>query len=125
MGQGFSVAQGSQLPAVPVRISIRYCMVGDGELQEGPIWEAVMYAGQKHLDNLCVLVDQNNGQLDISSRMVFPMPDLEPSSAPSDGMPTAWMPRSTTAVYAGAGAVLASRPRNGKPTAIVCNSTKG
>jgi mannose-6-phosphate isomerase-like protein (cupin superfamily) len=36
-----------------------------------------MFAGQKHLDNLCLLVDQNNGQLDISSRMVFPMPKLE------------------------------------------------
>jgi transketolase len=36
-----------------------------------------MFAGQKHLDNLCLMVDQNNGQLDISSRMVFPMPNLE------------------------------------------------
>ena len=54
-----------------------YCLTGDGELQEGPIWEAVMYAGQKHLDNLCVMVDRNNGQLDIANRMVFPMPELE------------------------------------------------
>src|SRR5260370_32310197 len=77
MGQGFGVAQGF---AIAGRSSPRfdsYCMTGDGELQEGPIWEAVMFAGQKHLDNLCLLVDQNNGQLDISSRMVFPMPKLE------------------------------------------------
>src|ERR671918_432920 len=77
MGQGFSVAQGF---AVAGRSSPRfdaYCLTGDGELQEGPIWEAVMYAGQKHLDNLCVLVDRNNGQLDIANRMVFPMPELE------------------------------------------------
>ena len=52
-------------------------MTGDGELQEGPIWEAVMYAGQNHLDNLCVLVDRNNGQLDLHARLIFPMPDLE------------------------------------------------
>ena len=36
-----------------------------------------MFAGQKHLDNLCVMVDRNNGQLDIANRMVFPMPELE------------------------------------------------
>ena len=36
-----------------------------------------MYAGQKHLDNLCVMVDRNNGQLDMANRMVFPMPELE------------------------------------------------
>ena len=77
MGQGFGVAQGF---AIAGRTSPRfdsYASCGDGELQEGPIWEAVMFAGQKHLDNLCVLVDQNNGQLDIANRMVFPMPHLE------------------------------------------------
>ncbi len=77
MGQGFGVAQGF---AIAGRTSPRfdsYCMTGDGELQEGPIWEAVMYAGQNHLDNLCVLVDRNNGQLDLHTRMVFPMPELE------------------------------------------------
>ena len=48
MGQGFGVAQGF---AIVGRSSPRfdsYCMVGDGELQEGPIWEAVMYAAQHH-----------------------------------------------------------------------------
>ena len=77
MGQGLAVAQGF---AIAGRWSPRfdwYCITGDGELQEGPIWEAVMYAGQKHLDNFCVLVDRNNGQLDIANRMVFPMPELE------------------------------------------------
>jgi transketolase N-terminal domain/subunit len=74
MGQGLSVAQGF---AIAGRLGPRFdvfCLCGDGELQEGPIWEAVMYAGQQHLDNLCVLVDRNNGQLDISGQMVFPCP---------------------------------------------------
>ena len=53
MAQGFAIA-GRRSPRFD-----SYCMTGDGELQEGPIWEAVMYAGQKHLDNLCVLVDRN------------------------------------------------------------------
>src|ERR1700685_1631088 len=76
MGQGFGVAQGF---AIAGRTSPRFdsfCMTGDGELQEGPIWETVMYAGQHHLDNFCVLVDRNNGQLDLHTRMVFPMPEL-------------------------------------------------
>ena len=48
-------------------------MSGDGELQEGPIWEAVMFAGSKKLDNLCLLVNRNNGQLNIYSKTVSPM----------------------------------------------------
>jgi transketolase len=124
MGQGFSVAQGF---AIAGRSSPRfdsYCLTGDGELQEGPIWEAVMYAGQKHLDNLCVMVDRNNGQLDIANRMVFPMPELEAVFASF-----AWEVHSVDATqYAGVYAALEKfrfGPRNGKPTAIVCHGMKG
>jgi len=124
MGQGFGVAQGL---AIAGRTSPRfdcYAMTGDGELQEGPIWEAVMYAGQKHLDNLCVLVDQNNGQLDIANRMVFPMPELERVFESYD-----WQVHSVdgTQYDAVCAALEAFRydARNGKPTAIICHSTKG
>ncbi|MBZ5621944.1 MAG: transketolase [Acidobacteriia bacterium] len=124
MGQGFSVAQGF---AIAGRTSPRfdsYCMTGDGELQEGTIWEAVMFAGQKHLDNLCVMVDQNNGQLDIADRMVFPMPNLE-----SVFSAFGWEVASVDATqYDGVCAALERfkyGPRNGKPTAIICHSTKG
>jgi len=99
-------------------------MTGDGELQEGPIWEAVMFAGQKHLDNLCLLVDRNNGQLDISSHMVFPMPKLEAVFESFN-----WQVHSADATsYEGVYSALEAfrfGPRNGKPTAIVCHSTKG
>ena len=101
-----------------------YCLTGDGELQEGPIWEAVMYAGQKHLDNLCVMVDRNNGQLDIANRMVFPMPELEAVFASFD-----WQVHSVDATqYDGVYAALEQfryGPRNGKPTAIICHGMKG
>ena len=53
-----------------------FCLTGDGELQAGMIWEGVMYAGARHLDNLCVLVDKNEGQLDNPRALVFPMPDV-------------------------------------------------
>ena len=83
-----------------------------------------MYAGQKHLDNLCVMVDRNNGQLDIANRMVFPMPELERVFASFD-----WQVHSVDATqYDGVYAALEAfryGPRNGKPTAIICHGTKG
>jgi transketolase len=124
MGQGLAVAQGFALAGRQSPRFDTYCICGDGEVQEGPIWETVMYAGQKHLDNLCVMIDRNNGQLDIASRMVFPMPPLEPVFA-SFG----WEVQSVDAtqyepVYA---ALERFRfgPRNGRPMAIICNTTKG
>ena len=124
MGQGFSVAQGFAVAGRTSPHFDSYTMTGDGELQEGPIWEAVMYAGSKQLDNLCLLVDQNNGQLDIASRMIFPMPRLE-AVFESFG----WQAYSVDAThYSGIYTALEQfkyGPRNGKPTAIVCHSTKG
>jgi transketolase len=124
MGQGLSVAQGF---AVAGRMNPHfdsYCMVGDGELQEGTIWEAVMYAGQKHLDNFCVLVDQNNGQLDIVNRMVFPMPKLESVFESFDWRVHSVDAGQYDAVYAALDK-FKDEPRNGQPTAIICHSTKG
>jgi transketolase N-terminal domain/subunit/transketolase C-terminal domain/subunit len=124
MGQGFGVAQGFAIAGKLGPCFDSYAMTGDGELQEGPIWEAVMFAGQKHLDNLCVLVDQNNGQLDISSRMVFPMPKLEAVFESFN-----WKVYSADATsYDGVFTALEAfrfGPRNGQPTAIICHSTKG
>jgi transketolase len=124
MGQGFGVAQGFAIAGKLAPYFDSYCMTGDGELQEGPIWEAVMFAGQKHLDNLCLLVDQNNGQLDISSRMVFPMPKLEAVFEAFNWRVFSADATSYEGVYS---ALEAFRfgPRNGQPTAIVCHSTKG
>ena len=124
MGQGIGVAQGF---AIAGRVSPHfdsYCLTGDGELQEGTVWEAVMYAGQHHLDNFCVLVDRNNGQLDIHNRMIFPMPKLDDVFR-SFG----WEAYDVDATqYDGVLTTLERfkyGPRNGKPTAIICNATKG
>ena len=76
MGQGIGVAQGFAIAGRQSPHFDSYAMVGDGELQEGSCWETVMYAGQAHLDNLCVLVDRNYGQLDVHNRTLFPMPPL-------------------------------------------------
>jgi transketolase len=124
MGQGLSVAQGFAIIGRNSPTFDCYCLCGDGELQEGTIWEAVMYAGQKHLDNLCVMVDHNQGQLDLANRMVFPMPPLEAVFS-SFG----WDVESVDATrYDGMYSALERfryRPRNGKPMALICHSTKG
>src|SRR5436305_968738 len=62
MGQGLGVAQGFAIAGQTAPRYDVYAMTGDGELQEGPIWETVLFAGAKRLDHLCVLVDRNNGQ---------------------------------------------------------------
>jgi transketolase len=65
LGQGLSVAVGNALGAKLGGKSNRvYCIMGDGEQQEGNIWEAVMAAGHYRLDNLCGIVDRNRLQID-------------------------------------------------------------
>ena len=65
LGQGVSAAVGMALSAKLDGKSYRtYALTGDGEIQEGQIWEAAMFAGARNLDNLCVIVDNNNLQID-------------------------------------------------------------
>lgn len=65
LGQGLSVAVGMALAAkLDNNPATVYCIIGDGEAQEGQIWEASMYAGSHRLDNLIVLLDYNKMQLD-------------------------------------------------------------
>ena len=65
LGQGIAAACGMALSAKLSGDSYRvYTLLGDGELEEGEVWEASMFAGAKKLDNLCVIVDNNNLQID-------------------------------------------------------------
>ena len=65
LGQGISVAVGMALGAKMAGKTFRtYTLLGDGELEEGQVWEAAMFAGHRKLDNLCVIVDNNNLQID-------------------------------------------------------------
>lgn len=65
LGQGLSIsngiAMGLKLDGLDSRV---YCLVGDGELQEGQIWEAAMTSSHYRLDNLCVVIDNNGLQID-------------------------------------------------------------
>ena len=65
LGQGLSAANGMAMASKLNHDGIRvYCICGDGELQEGQIWEAAMTASHYKLDNLCLIVDNNNLQID-------------------------------------------------------------
>lgn len=65
LGQGLSVANGMALSSKLNKMGFRvYCLLGDGEIEEGQIWEAAMSASHYQLDNLCVIVDNNNLQID-------------------------------------------------------------
>jgi len=65
LGQGISAAVGMALSAKLSNDSYRvYTLLGDGEIQEGQVWEAAMFAGARKLDNLVVIVDNNGLQID-------------------------------------------------------------
>ncbi len=77
LGQGLSVANGLALAFRMQKKENRvYCLLGDGELQEGQVWEAVMTAAQHGLDNLCAMVDYNHVQLDGTVESIKDLGDL-------------------------------------------------
>lgn len=83
LGQGLGVAigfaLGSRLDNKKNRI---YCIVGDGEMEEGNIWESLMAGGKYHLGNLTVLLDRNMIQLDGFTEDIMPLGKIEDKVAP-------------------------------------------
>jgi transketolase len=77
LGQGISVAIGAALAKkLNGDDKLVYALTGDGELQEGQIWEALMFAAAKKVDNLIVTVDWNDAQIDGSTQQVCDLGDL-------------------------------------------------
>ncbi|MBI4287289.1 MAG: transketolase [Chloroflexi bacterium] len=76
LGQGLSVANGMAIAAKHGKKDSRvYCLIGDGEMDEGQIWEAAMTASFRKLDNLCCIVDKNQVQQNGLTRVIK---DLDP-----------------------------------------------
>jgi transketolase len=124
MGQGMGVAQGFAIAGQQTTNFDVYALTGDGELQEGPIWEAVMFAGAKRLENLCVMVDNNGGQLDIVSSLHFPYHNL---SANFESFGWRVLEVDATKYHTVYEALHQFKygSRDGRPTVIICKSTKG
>lgn len=123
LGQGISAACGmakaAKLQSAGWRV---YAVLGDGEIQEGQVWEAAMFASHYHLDNLCVLVDNNGLQIDGSNDEVMSLGDLNAKFTAfgynvielEDG-------NDIEAVVA----ALKTPPMKGKPTLLLCHTHKG
>lgn len=77
LGSGVSQAAGHALALRMDHSRSRvYCITGDGELDEGNIWEGIMFAAKNRLNNLTVIVDRNNIQIDGPTEQVMPLDDL-------------------------------------------------
>jgi len=124
MGQGMGVAQGFAIAGQQSRRFDVYSLTGDGELQEGSIWESVMYAGFKRLENLCVMVDNNGGQLDVVNTLHFPYHGLGASFA-SFGWRVIEVDATKYHTVYEALREFKYGKRDGRPTAIICKTSKG
>lgn len=123
LGQGVSAAAGMALAAKLQKKNYRvYTLLGDGELEEGQVWEAAMFAGAKKLDNLCIIVDNNNLQIDGTIEEVN-------SPYPIDQKFEAFQFRVVKVDGHNfdqlAAAFKTARETNGMPTAIIASTVKG
>ena len=123
LGQGISAAAGMALAGKLDGASYRvYAVLGDGEIEEGQVWEAAMFAAAKKLDNLCIVVDNNNLQIDGTIEEVnspYPIPEkfeafgfnvIQIAGHDLDQIDAAF---------------TAARACKGKPTAIIQKTVKG
>lgn len=123
LGQGVSAACGMALSAKLSKKDYRvYSILGDGELEEGQVWEAAMFAAHYKLDNLCIFIDLNGLQIDGDIRKVMsPYPVDEKFKAFGFNV----------MVIDGhnfdeiENAVMAAKAEKGRPTAIIANCIKG
>ena len=123
LGQGVSVATGMALGAKHAGKNFRvYSLLGDGEIQEGQVWEACMAAAHYKLDNLCIVVDNNGLQIDGNiADVMSPYPIVDKLEAfgfkvvAIDG-------HDFDQIEA---ALNTAKETKGQPTAIVMNTTKG
>ncbi|HSV93049.1 MAG TPA: transketolase [Desulfobacterales bacterium] len=123
LGQGLGIAAGCALAGRMAGAAWRvYCIMGDGEQQEGSIWEAAMAAAHHRLDNLCCIVDKNRLQIDgpVSAVMgIDPLADKYRAFGWNvlavDGHDVAKLQE----------AFRAARAAKGRPTAIIADTVKG
>ncbi len=123
LGQGISAACGMALSAKLKGDSYRvYSILGDGEIEEGQVWEAMMAAAHYKLDNLCVIVDLNGLQIDGATCEVMGS-DPVPDKMRAFGLHVIEIDGHNFDQIRGA--LNAARDLKGKPTCIVAHTVKG
>lgn len=124
LGQGISAAVGMALSAKLSNDSYRvYTLLGDGEIQEGQVWEAAMFAGFRKLDNLVVIVDNNGLQIDGPvDQVCSPYPIVDKFKAFNFHVIDLKDGNDMDQIAA---AFAEARATNGMPTAIIAHTVKG
>ena len=124
LGQGISAAVGMAVAAKHWGDTYRtYALLGDGESEEGQVWEAAMFAGNQQLDNLCVIVDHNGLQIDGPVEEVNdPMPLADKFRAFKFHVVELADGNDFDQIRA---AFAEARATKGQPTAIIAETTKG
>ena len=123
LGQGVSCACGMALGLKKQGSAARvYTLLGDGEMQEGQVWEALMFAAHYRLDNLCVIIDHNGLQIDGPNEKVMGLGSI-PDKLQAFGLNVFQIDGHD--FQAMEKAFDAARQVKGKPSAIVLETTKG
>lgn len=123
LGQGLSLAVGMCLAGRLDKKDYRvYCLMGDGELQEGNIWEAAMAAAHYKLDSLCGIVDANGLQIDGKVPDVM---NIEPLAAKWQAFGWHTIEIDGHDMKQLLGAFDAAKAVKGKPTVVIARTTKG
>jgi len=123
LGQGLSFANGVAMAARIRRLDIRvYCLLGDGELQEGQIWESAMGATTHKLDNLCALVDRNHLK---SQGDVDEAKQLEPLLEKWESFGWHTIDIDGHDMHQICNALDQAEAEKGRPTAIIARTAKG
>lgn len=123
LGQGLSVAQGIAMAGKIDNKDYRvYCLMGDGETQEGQVWEALMSAGNYKLNNLCVFLDANKYQIDGQTKDVM---DIEPLEDKIKAFKWNVLRIDGHDMDQILDALKKARAENSKPTMIIADTIKG
>ena len=123
LGQGISAACGMALAGKIDNKDYRvYTLLGDGECEEGQVWEALMFAANKNLDNLCVIIDSNGLQID---GPVEEVGGLEPLDKKLEAFGFEVFKTDGHDFDSIENAVNSAKAVSGKPTAIIAKTVKG
>ena len=123
LGQGISAACGMALTGKIDNKDYRvYTLLGDGECEEGQVWEALMFAANKNLDNLCVIIDSNGLQID---GPVEEVGGLEPLDKKLEAFGFEVFKTDGHDFDSIENAVNSAKAVSGKPTAIIAKTVKG
>ncbi|MBR3226744.1 MAG: transketolase [Atopobiaceae bacterium] len=123
LGQGLSVANGMALAGRLDGLDYWvYCVMGDGEIQEGQVWEAAMSAAHYKLDHVIAFVDHNGLQIDGANDQVMGVEPIDDKFAAFGWHTQRIDGHDLAAIDA---AIAAAKAEHGRPSVIVCDTVKG